>query len=781
MRPSKLESMSTPRPLRARARLLIFFLLGICASNGALDVKLLAQTNSSVIATTSPPAGITLRGRSAVLLTDNDDAFRTKIDMIRSATVSIDAAYYIYTNDESSSFFSQELIAAAKRGAHVRLLVDLWNNYKYLDLFDAMQREGAKGQGHLEVRFYNRPTRNMVMDAAYATLPCPSTDKKGCAEWKSAEIERRVPNGLGVLNPFVPGNITASEVGNSGLFLSGLYTQDFNLMSFAVKRGQSLDTSAIQQGDSKLTPKNIDKFTTLAKVFWTARAGRGFQRFIAGIKLSLARAIYGEVINPIYDTISAYLPVDSRNFADSARDWEHMQDSLHQKFLLVDRRRLVVGGRNVENAYHMHPNNFTHPNRFTGVDRVFRDTDLALELEDGGAPVQQIFESLWSFVPMVATLDDIRAVAPNDFAANLERFKAARARCAKLAEAGQEKCVKRVFRSSALPLEARITRQIDNIENAAARYARDYHPAPTDPARQFPVDRGSALSYLANLPFSPGPALSAARRVFDPTAGDEAATGKAIHAHLADALEKICPSATAEQPQQVVIHSAYVLMPSRLMAQLGRMLTGQIDCRHVTVTVLTNSRDTTDLSVMNQINSHVLAALLDHVALSRDPARAATFRYYEYQRQPGVPVETLHSKVWVLGDDVFIGSANADTRSFMMDSNNGILIHDAPALVSRYLAFIDLIRNDRTLVKELTEAYAPAARDKLVEQDLSRIRGYAGKLGLVPYLSEVRWITIGLQFRRIVDQAFALTQMILRGGSEGRSAGERFDRKFKMI
>jgi phosphatidylserine/phosphatidylglycerophosphate/cardiolipin synthase-like enzyme len=246
-------------------------------------------------------------------------------------------------------------------------------------------------------------------------------------------------------------------------------------------------------------------------------------------------------------------------------------------------------------------------------------------------------------------------------------------------------------------------------------------------------------------------------------------------------MEGICALATPQHPKQVVIHNAYVLMPSRMAAQLGRMLTGQSDCRHVTVTILTNSRDTTDLSVENQINSHVLAALLDNVATSRDPTRAATFRYYEYQRRTNEPLETLHSKIWVLGDSIFVGSANADLRSFMMDANNGILIQNAPALVSQYLAFINRIRGDGTLVKELGKSFTPAARDKLFAEDLSSIRRSVDNSRLAPYLSDARWAVVASRFRRIVDQAFALTQMILRGGAESRSAGEKFDTRFKMI
>ena len=38
-----------------------------------------------------------------------------------------------------------------------------------------MEREGGRGSGSLKIRFYNRPTREMVKDAAYITLPLRHT------------------------------------------------------------------------------------------------------------------------------------------------------------------------------------------------------------------------------------------------------------------------------------------------------------------------------------------------------------------------------------------------------------------------------------------------------------------------------------------------------------------------------------------------------------------------------------------------------------------------------
>ena len=99
------------------------------------------------------------------LMTGNDAAFQSKLEMIKSAKDSIDAMYYIYAEDFSSSVLTQALLDAAQRGVRVRLLVDYQTNYNNLDLFSMMEKFGNTGRGTLEVRLFNRPSRAIVEDA----------------------------------------------------------------------------------------------------------------------------------------------------------------------------------------------------------------------------------------------------------------------------------------------------------------------------------------------------------------------------------------------------------------------------------------------------------------------------------------------------------------------------------------------------------------------------------------------------------------------------------------
>ena len=109
----------------------------------------------------------------AMVIADNDAAFLNKLRLVEQAGQSIDLMYYIYADDYSSSTLSSALIAATGRGVKVRMLVDYQTNYKRLDLFSLLEKEGG---GNLKVRFYNRPTKNIVENAVYMTMGCgPST------------------------------------------------------------------------------------------------------------------------------------------------------------------------------------------------------------------------------------------------------------------------------------------------------------------------------------------------------------------------------------------------------------------------------------------------------------------------------------------------------------------------------------------------------------------------------------------------------------------------------
>jgi len=86
-----------------------------------------------------------------LLLDRGSDALLARIDLIRSATTSIDLQTYIFDEDDSGRFVLDELIAAARRGVRVRLLMDQLSALKRVDTLAAL----AGVHGNLQTRIYN--------------------------------------------------------------------------------------------------------------------------------------------------------------------------------------------------------------------------------------------------------------------------------------------------------------------------------------------------------------------------------------------------------------------------------------------------------------------------------------------------------------------------------------------------------------------------------------------------------------------------------------------------
>ncbi|CAA9337139.1 MAG: cardiolipin synthase [uncultured Lysobacter sp.] len=86
-----------------------------------------------------------------VLLERGTDAMLARINLIRSATTSIDLQTYIFDEDDAGQLVLDELLAAARRGVRVRLLMDQLAALRRVDTFAALSGAHA----NLQVRVYN--------------------------------------------------------------------------------------------------------------------------------------------------------------------------------------------------------------------------------------------------------------------------------------------------------------------------------------------------------------------------------------------------------------------------------------------------------------------------------------------------------------------------------------------------------------------------------------------------------------------------------------------------
>ena len=87
----------------------------------------------------------------ALILDRGEDALLSRVNLIRSATRSIDLQTYIFDHDDSARLVLDELIAAARRGVKVRLLIDQLSAISDLDILGAL----AGVHANFEVRIYN--------------------------------------------------------------------------------------------------------------------------------------------------------------------------------------------------------------------------------------------------------------------------------------------------------------------------------------------------------------------------------------------------------------------------------------------------------------------------------------------------------------------------------------------------------------------------------------------------------------------------------------------------
>jgi phosphatidylserine/phosphatidylglycerophosphate/cardiolipin synthase-like enzyme len=727
----------------------------------------------------------------AVVITDNDHAFESKIDLVRGARESLDLAYFIFADDYSSSLLARELVTAARRGVRVRLLLDYHSNYERLDLFSALERLGGEGSGGgLEVRFYGRPTRNVVRDAAFLTLGCgeegSARGTEGCGEAKFAEVDRLFAGETIDGERVGERNVSNLDTGGSGLFLSGLYGKNPGLLRFAVAEGQDLDPAKLR-GAGEVDPAAREQLRRLGRTYFQARYGSGVDRLTARLRFFAASVLFADQIDPLHDAVTALLPLERQGDREEARqDWRYLTDYLHHKLLLADGERFQLGGRNVEDSYHMAPNAL--------LDKyVFMDTDVLVELAGASAAMVEAFDRLWGFEAMVARLDEVRAHAPNDELVALEAASDACEAAAAQGEEAHRSCFEvALLEARAIPLKQREDEAWTRLVERAERFLTAYPAASTvERGPAFEIDPAAGIHYLENLPFATpgGPQQYGAEN------GREAESGKHVHALWLAALRDACRTATVVRPRQVILHNAYFFPPSNLLVEFARMVDGREPCPHVRVTVLTNSIETTDLSPVNLAARHALKAFAEYVEEHSTPveaAKAASFRYFEYLppaagpdgEQPGERSAqlSLHSKVGVLGlDTIFIGSANADVRSFMMDSNNGLLIRGAPGLVATYSAWLEGLLADRGRTRDITDEIRSTPREQLLAEDVETLRALMIRYRADRWIDEEQARELEVKAAGILDEIYRLAGQSFRKGRAGRTAAESFNELFKTI
>jgi phosphatidylserine/phosphatidylglycerophosphate/cardiolipin synthase-like enzyme len=677
-------------------------------------------TGMEIVGTSSSGAlGLT----KARLITDNDAAFEQKLKIIEAAKDNLYLVYYIYAGDYSSSKFNKALIAKAQSGTKVHIMVDLLTNYSRMDLFRYLEYMGSQGNkgGYIQVRFYNKPSQKIQQDAYYFSMPCShenqvSGDKEKCKAEKEAKL---------AANQISPKDRLMQK-----LWLAGTYSKNGKAAGVATASGQELDLNYVMKVAAADKAKKNDFKKVVKQGKETLETGS------LGDKLklkSLIDALAAE-IDPTIGLMMGILPVkDIRE--ENKQDWDHITDYNHQKMILADvgngKYVFELGGRNIEDSYHLKTEQLAKlkdpKDEKEKQKYLFKDTDFYGEVASGGEAIKNAYMRNFNFSQMVATTAEMDQLAPFDLAQGVSECKGD--------PRGPEfqKCVAQFFQMvqtnpGSLKEKAmqRVMQVAKDTEMRAAKFEAAY-VKPTESAKYLKTFRGdnqsdelsaddlsvAQVTYIENLNTSKD---GNPQRTFGALTGRESETGKYISQLWQRGMESAC---ALQKPTQVILHSAYLLPSSSMLKTLAKMFDGTWDCRQVTLKIITNSFDTTDLNVINIIARGEMQAVFNKWLSSYNP-RSARPAYYEYAKTAG-QTQSLHTKLSVLGDDMIVGSANADVRSYYMDANNGVYIHNGHGLVADYTKFIDsLIKSgeivDRTAMflpyDYTTKAYSKATHQE---------------------------------------------------------------------
>lgn len=661
------------------------------------------------------------------LILDNDASLESKLEIIQKAQKEIRAVYYIYSLDNSSAVLTNALIKKAAAGVKVKLLVDLITNFGNLDLFRHMEKEG---KGNLTVYFYNFPTPQIRADAIYLSLPCPLVKNPGpmdCANFKAQKFA---------------GMTKEESTAFSKILLAGMYGKNPTLLKIALSVGAGIDPANYKDGTSdEETTQQLLEFLKIVKDAYFKND------FIAKIKLSIALATYGETLNPLMNEITGRLPL--RNAQDStskqAQEWDHLTDYTHHKLLISDSQRFQLGGRNIEDSYHM-------KNRVSGTGKyIFMDTDFYGTTTPGGAKDLEVaFDRILKVQGLVATFNDLEKFMGLEFLANPEALAQTTQSCLASKSTDVGSCLETQLSKSPLyqSLGQRTQKISVRLASLSSEFNQKYQKSFRDSFRKGSwtagIDsmsaqdlEGAQIYYLENLPFQKN--QQNPTRQLGAKLGLESKYSKNIHEAWYRGLESACyKSQTEKRDVEVIFNSAYVFMPSGLIYRLAKMINGGYgDCSKVKVTFLTNSFETTDLNIINIFARYQLKELFQYYSLverqfemtQKNVAPRKISRlfpkleYYEYNKSHVGNGISLHTKLTLLDEDMIIGSANADTRSYFMDTNNALLIRNARQMNEEYRQYIQREISDEKVTTPMHPYFASLTMERINQENAAILQG----------------------------------------------------------
>jgi len=176
-----------------------------------------------------------------------------------------------------------------------------------------------------------------------------------------------------------------------------------------------------------------------------------------------------------------------------------------------------------------------------------------------------------------------------------------------------------------------------------------------------------------------------------------------------------------------------------------------------------------------------------------------TLEYFEYNKSAMGDGISLHTKLTLLGNDMIVGSANLDVRSYFMDTNNAIFIRNAYDLNREYTQYIDRLTSDPKTTISKTNYFSTLSDDRIQAENREILKISLARWDKKGRINDKRqnWILeefteLGkrisgdtqtlLDFRRIIDNAqYEDPHAVSETEKELNETANRFDDFFKLL
>lgn len=275
-------------------------------------------------------------GQNIALEVGNEAAFDSKIRLIQNARQSLDLAYYIYTDDFTSSYLTQQLIQKARQGVKVRLIVDWAMVRPYINVLKAVIKaaEQPNGVQNLSVAYFR---------------PLPASVKEDLRSWgftRDEDIEK---------------------------VLRAITSFDAETIKKAILEARTGGTPSPLNLLSPFAADDTDLLPILES-YQRGLAPTSFTGLLKEMLAPLKQRLPGATVHP-----SAWLAATKR---------------LHHKLLVADRRWVQGGGRNIEDSYHWE---IDHPLRDPQRSKyVFMDVDFRIDSPALAADALETIDDYWA-------------------------------------------------------------------------------------------------------------------------------------------------------------------------------------------------------------------------------------------------------------------------------------------------------------------------------------------------------------------------------------------------